>query len=454
MEARVFPKGFVWGAATAAYQIEGAVSEDGRGESIWDRFCRTPGNILGAATGEVACDHYHRWREDVALMKRIGLKAYRFSIAWPRVFPEGRGAVNPKGLEFYSNLVDALLENGIEPYVTLYHWDLPQALQDRGGWTNRDTARRFEEYAVCVFEALGGRVRHFITLNEPWVCAFPGHFEGSFAPGLRDFSAALAAAHHLLMAHGLAVKRFRETGLPGEIGVTLNLCPRESASERAEDVEAARINDGYANRWFLDPLFKGAYPRDMTDFYRGKGLVMPRMEPGDMELIRTPFDFLGVNYYTVEKTVSDPSKWPLGFRLKEAEAPRTNYGWAVVPGGLTDLLTRLDRDYGHPAIYVTENGASYLDAVNLDGEVWDDARADYILRHAAACHDAISRGVDLRGYFVWSLMDTFEWNTGYENPFGLVHIDRRTLSRTLKRSGARYGALIARNALPNFETNE
>lgn len=451
MKDYIFPNDFRWGVATAAYQIEGAAGEDGKGESIWDRFTHIPGNIQDHTTGDVTCDHYHRYREDVRLMRKMGVRNYRFSISWPRIIPDDSGKINEAGLRFYSGLVDTLLENGIRPMVTLYHWDMPQWLQNLGGWLNRKSADYFVEYCEAVFSCLGDRVTSWITLNEPWVCAFNGYYAGDFAPGVRDFSSALLAAHNMLRAHGMAVRAYRERfGKDignGEIGITLNLCPREPATDDPADREAALRNDGYANRWFLDPLFKGSYPEDMTEYYRDMGVTLPDVEPMDLELIREPVDFLGINYYYIEFTRAGGGNWPLYFTTTAGDYSVTEYGWPIVERGLTDLLVRLDREYGHPKIYVTENGASFLDVVSVKGEVLDDCRIDYLERHIMACWDAIRQGVDLKGYYVWTLIDDFEWNTGFRNKFGLIYLDRRTGNRIVKKSGFWYREIMSKNGV-------
>lgn len=448
-----FPEGFQWGVSTAAFQIEGAVKEDGRGESIWDRFCLTPGMIMDGSTGEVTCDHYHRWREDVQLMKELGIRTYRFSIAWPRIYPSGTGAINQKGIQFYSDLIDELIANGIEPAVTLFHWDLPQALQDRGGWANRDSADWFAQYARTIFEKFGDRVHKWMTLNEPWVACFEGYYYGHFAPGYRDFSLAIQSVHNMLRGHGLAVRAFREMGLSGEIGITLNLCPREAVDVDPSNVDAARRFDGFANRWFLDAIFKGTYPIDMKEHYLSRGVVLPRDSDEDMALISEPFDFLGINYYNIDYIREDRSIWPVEARIDNAfnahrkEYSVTNYDWPILESGLTDLLVRLDREYNHPKLYITENGASFLDVMNLKGKVLDDCRIDYIERHIIACHRAIEQGVDLRGYYIWSLLDNFEWNCGFGQKFGLVRVDPINQDRTIKKSGYWYRQIIQKNGV-------
>jgi len=439
-----FPPDFLWGAATAAYQIEGAWNEDGKGESIWDRFSHTPGKIHNGDTGDMACDHYHRWREDVALMKNLGLKAYRFSIAWTRILPAGRGAVNAAGLKFYSDLVDALLEAGITPYVTLYHWDLPQTLQDEGGWPNRATAEAFAEYAEIVTRALGDRVKNWITLNEPWVSAQIGYREGRHAPGHTDLAESLAASHTLLLAHARALPVIRRNSPGASVGITLNLGPQVPASTSFADRREASLADGFVNRWFLDPLTGRGYPLDVA---QQLGARLDFVQPGDLEKIAAPIDFLGVNYYT--RTIARAS-------IPEREnAPQTIFrgaeitdmGWEVYPQGLYNLLGRLHFDYNFPAYYVTENGAAFPDQLDATGQVNDSARTRYIQRHVQMLHKTIQAGIPLQGYFVWSLMDNFEWDKGYSMRFGITYIDYVSQRRILKQSGIEYQQLIRANAV-------
>jgi beta-glucosidase len=431
-----FPPGFRFGAATAAYQIEGAAHEDGRGDSIWDTFCRLPGVIHNGDTGDVACDHYHRWREDLDLMAALGLDTYRFSISWPRVQPDGAGALNPAGVRFYRRLVEGLLERGIEPAATLYHWDLPQALQDAGGWANRDTAERFAEYAQHMARELGDLVTTWITHNEPWVVAFPGHAQGRFAPGVRDWPTALAVSHHLLLSHGLAVQ-----ALPGSVGITLNLTQVHPAGPGEE--EAARLYDGQLNRWFLDPVLRGAYPQDVLEHYERQVGPIDAIRDGDLEVIARRTAFLGVNYYFPTRVRADPEDRPMGVALVEGPPPLTAMGWEVGPEGLYDLLVRLDRDYGVP-IAITENGAAFDDPPVRNGIVEDPERVAYLEGHIDAVARAIADGVDIRSYFAWSLLDNFEWTRGYSKRFGIVHVDYETQRRTIKRSGAWFRDLIAR----------
>ncbi len=446
IEKRIFPKNFVWGAATASYQIEGAWNEDGKGESIWDRFSHTPGKVRNGDTGDVACDHYHRWREDVALMQKLGLKAYRFSIAWPRILPAGRGDVNQAGIDFYSELVDALLEAGIEPWVTLYHWDLPQALQDEGGWPARATAEAFVEYADVVSRALGDRVKNWITFNEPWVSAFVGYRDGRHAPGLTDQDAAVAASHHLLLAHGQSVPVIRANSPGANVGITLNLTPQEPASPSIADRKLATWTDGYINRFFLDPLVGRGYPQDIVDSF---GTDMNFIQPGDMDMIAVPIDFLGINYYTrnIDRDESVENNLPV---VVQRGDEITEMDWEVYPKGLYNILGRLHFDYAFPAIYITENGAAFPDEVSADGQVDDPQRLSYIQRHLEMVHNAIQIGVPVKGYFVWSLMDNFEWAFGYSKPFGIIYIDFETGQRIPKSSAGWYSQVIKDNGVSSL----
>jgi beta-glucosidase len=431
------PDDFRFGAATAAYQVEGAVGDDGRGESIWDRFARTPGRVARGETGDVACDHYHRWRSDLDLMASLGIEAYRFSIAWPRVLPDGDGAVNPAGLRFYRNLAEGLRERGIEPIATLYHWDLPQALQDRGGWANRDTAQRFAEYASHVASELGDVVSEWITVNEPWVIAFQGHAHGTKAPGLRDWPTALRVSHQVLVAHGLATQALRAARADARVGVTLNLAPVLAAGGEADELAARRM-DGHLNRWFLDPVLRGEYPRDMLEVYERRTGPLDWIEPGDPLTIAEPIDFLGVNYYAPMRVRADARQGPIGVRQAPPGPPTTAMGWEVAPECLRRLLLRVRDDYGDIPIAITENGASYEDPPSVDSRVDDPERTAYIDTHLAAMRAAMGEGVRVRGYFVWSLLDNFEWEWGYDKRFGIVHVDFRTLGRTPKQSGLWY----------------
>jgi beta-glucosidase len=453
-----FLEGFLWGAATAAYQIEGATDEDGRGRSIWDAFSHTPGKVYRGDTGDTACDHYHRLDEDLDLMAELGLKAYRFSVAWPRIQPEGRGPANEGGLDFYRRLVDGLRERGIEPMLTLYHWDLPQALEDQyGGWTSRETSERFAEYAGIVYGALKDEVRYWITLNEPWVSAWMGHGYGVHAPGHADPAKALSVTHHLLLGHGLALGAMRAAGDPGDnqLGVTLNLHPAVAARDRDADREAARRVDGQANRLYLDPLFRGTYPEDIVSFYRERGVDGPPVRDGDLEKISAPVDFLGVNYYFRHHVRDDPDGGPPEMPFSDLRArgivphaaEKTAMGWPVEPEGLTQILVRLKDEYGNPPLYVTENGRAVHDYVDPEGNVKDEERISYLDAHFRAAREAMERGADLRGYMVWSLLDNFEWAEGYSKRFGLVFVEYGTQRRIPKASARWYAGVIERNGL-------
>ena len=434
-----FPPTFVWGAATAAYQIEGAVDEGGRGESIWDRFSAVPGNVRNGDNGAVACDTYHRYREDVQLIRELGLDAFRFSIAWPRVIPEGRGRPNPAGLDFYDRLVDELLRNEIEPYATLYHWDLPQALEDRGGWPVRETADAFAEFVEAVVARLGDRVQNWITVNEPWVISWLGYGLGQHAPGRRSESDALAAAHTVLLAHGRAAEILRRDVPAARVGITIDLVEIQPASQSEADIEAARIEDGFRNRWFLDPVLRGHYPEDMLEHY---GAAVPAIADGDLAAIAAPLDFMGVNYYTRNVVRACPDS---GSRLSVpvAGAELTAMGWEVYPAGLSTLLTRLSSEYELPPLYITENGAAYTDGRRHDGSVHDPERIAYIRSHIEAVARAIAEGVPVSGYFVWSLLDNFEWGHGYSQRFGLIYVEYPTLERVPKQSYRWYRDFIA-----------
>lgn len=437
-----FPKDFLWGAATAAYQIEGAASEDGKGPSIWDTFSHTPGKIITGETGDVACDHYHRYEQDIALMQSLGLNAYRFSVSWPRILPNGRGQVNPAGLDFYDRLVDALLAAGITPFLTLYHWDLPQALQDQGGWPNRDTCAAFAGYAEVLAGRLGDRVRHWMTHNEPLVTVMAGHWFGMHAPGLRDPVAASHTAHHLLLSHGLAMQAIHAAAKqPAQVGIVLNLHPVYPASGAEEDQTAAKRAETRSLTWMTEPLFNGAYPVEQL---LAIGIEPPVIEADDLHIIAQPMDFLGVNYYSPHRAAGAAGKTSQE-RLPGAEY--TAMGWEVYPPGLHDLLIWLHQTYKLPPVYITENGAAYDDVLREDGTVEDEARRRYLEGHFCAAHASIQEGVPLRGYFVWSLMDNFEWAYGFSKRFGLTYIDYASQTRHIKQSGHWYREVIARNGL-------
>lgn len=429
-----FPAEFTWGVATSAFQIEGATREGGRGESIWDRFCAVPGAILDGGTGDVACDHYHRMEEDVALLAALGVRSYRFSIAWPRVQPDGRGAWNEEGFGFYGRLLGALAARGIAAHATLYHWDLPQGLQESGGWASRATVDRFVAYAREVGRRFGDRFASLTTFNEPWVAAVLGHEAGIFAPGLRSRRTALQAAHHMLLAHGRALQALRADGVRCPLGIVLNQSPSDPASDAPADVARARLEDGMLVRWYMDPLLLGRYPPDVLESLDDD--EVPGIGPGDMEAIATPLDLLGINYYT--RNVVDA-----GGIVEAANrgCEVTAMGWEVRPASLTELLLRLHHDYRLPPLYVMENGAAFDDEC-VGGRVADPRRVRYLAGHVAAAADAVERGVPLRGYFVWSLLDNFEWAHGYSRRFGIVHVDYPTQRRTPKDSAHWYAALV------------
>ncbi|MEV6416741.1 GH1 family beta-glucosidase [Kribbella sp. NPDC051718] len=431
---------FVWGTATSAYQIEGAIDADGRLPSIWDTFCRVPGAIDNGDTGDVACDSYNRWPEDLELIKQLGVDAYRFSIAWPRIFPTGSGEVNEAGLAYYERVVDDLLANGIKPFVTLYHWDLPQALQDLGGWENRETAYRFAEYAAVVGARLGDRVTDWVTLNEPLCSAWIGHWEGRMAPGIKDPAIAVRASYNLMLAHGLGVAALRESvPKPPSIGLVVNLSGIEPASTAAADIRAAQVADGHINRWWLDPVFGRGFPADMVEVY---GVELPE-QPGDAEIIAAPTDFVGLNYYFRQIVKADESVPVLGFsQVPGPNAAHTMLDWEVHPAGLEELILRLAKEYGAEKIYITENGSAWVDHPDADFSVDDTNRTAYLDSHLAACVRAVEQGAPLAGYFAWSLMDNFEWAYGYAPRFGLAYVDYPTGKRVMKTSGKTYANLI------------
>ena len=440
-----YPERFVWGTATAAYQIEGAWDEDGKGPSIWDTFCRQPRKILDGSSGDVADDHYHRWEEDVEIMAGLSMNAYRFSTSWPRILPDGTGAVNAAGLDFYDRLVDALLAHNIDPYLTLYHWDLPETLHDAGGWAARETVHHFAEYVRIVVERLGDRVTHWITHNEPSVISLLGYLTGEYAPGEIDPMAFLQVAHHLFVSHGYATQAIRAAAAKRpEVGIVLHLRPVHPASDSEADCLAARRFDGLVNRLFLDPVFFGRYPEDISELFR---VVMPKTEPGDEELMTAPMDFLGVNYYTRFVIRNDPGT----FLIQAAEAPpkESEYSmlWEIYEPGLYEMLTRLKREYAPSKILITENGIPVPDGIDFDGRIRDYRRVQYLRDNLVQMHRAIAEGVPVRGYFHWSLLDNFEWSHGYTMRFGLVYVDYATQKRTVKNSGRWFARVARSNAL-------
>jgi beta-glucosidase len=444
-----FPAGFGFGVASSAYQIEGATTEGGRGESIWDRYCRLPGRVANGETGDVACDHYHRYVEDLDLMASIGIRLYRFSIAWPRLVPDGKGKPNQAGIDFYRRLCEGLRERGIAPMATLYHWDLPQAIQNDGGWAKRETASRFAEYADVAYEALGDVVDSWITQNEPWVTAFEGHGFGTKAPGLEDWPTALRVSHHVLLSHGLAVRAFRErNGSEGQIGIALNLTPAYPLNGTTNDRAAARLMDGFHNRWFLDPVLRGSYPSDTVDELTRRFGPLDAVQAGDLETIAEPIDFLGVNYYFSMRVFADHGEPLLGIGVAPPVADTTSMGWEVTPSALHELLVRIRREYGDVPLVVTENGAAFEDEAPANGYVDDPRRREYLREHLESLRRAIAEGVDVRGYCAWSLLDNFEWQHGYSKRFGIVYVDYETLRRIPKASARWYRDLIAGEADP------
>jgi beta-glucosidase len=429
---RQFPPNFVWGVATSSFQIEGAAFEDGKGESIWDRFCKQPGAIADASNGEIACDHFHRLDEDLDLIASLGVNAYRFSIAWPRVQPTGHGEFSPKGLDFYERLVDGLKKRGIAAWATLNHWDLPQGLQDRGGWNDRDTVHRFVDYARHVQARIGDRIAGLTTHNEPWVVATLGHDQGIFAPGIKSRKIAAQVSHHLLLSHGLALQALRADGARSQLGIVLNLSSCVPATAMPADIAAATLADSRGRRWYADPLFKGAYPEDVL---AELGADAPVVQAGDMAAIAQPMDYLGVNYYTRSVVSASGEDW----NAKGRGLPVSDMDWEIYPQGLTDLLVLLKHDYAAlPPVYITENGGAFKDDSVANGRVQDDDRTDYLRSHIAAVASAMQQGVPMAGYMVWSLMDNFEWASGYRKRFGIVHVDYDTLVRTPKASAEWY----------------
>jgi beta-glucosidase len=450
MSQRVqFPADFLWGAATSAYQIEGSPLADGAGPSIWERFAHTPGMMSNGDTGDIACDHYRRWKSDVALMKELGLKAYRFSIGWSRVLPAGRGKINEKGLDFYSRLVDELLENAIEPLATLFHWDLPAALDDRGGWLNPDIAHWFADYASVMYRKLDGRVKTWATLNEPWVVTDGGYLHGALAPGHRSKYEAPIASHHLLRSHGAAVQAYRAEG-KHHVGIVVNLEPKYPATQSADDLAAVKRADAYMNRQYLDPVFLGAYPEELKEIF---GDAWPQWPAADFELIQQPIDWLGVNYYTRSVTKNDPQGYPLRTGVVKQNATYSETGWEVFPQGLTDTLTWVRDRYGNPPVFITENGSAFYDPPTAEGGQLDDPlRVSYQKKHLRAVSDALAQGCDIRGYMAWSLLDNLEWSLGFSKRFGIVHVDFATQVRTIKASGRHYTSVIESNGAILNET--
>ena len=429
---------FIWGVATSSYQIEGAANEDGRGQSIWDTFCKVPGKVANFDNGDIACDHYHRFKEDLDLMKWMGVKAYRFSVAWPRVIPDGVGRVNEMGLDFYDRLIDSLLEREIAPWLTMYHWDLPEALQLRGGWNNREVVEWFGEYGEVLTSRFGDRVKNWMTLNEPFCSAWLGHLYGDMAPGIKDLQTALNVSHNLLMSHGLACQVIRSNVSEANVGIVINVTPAVPATDSQEDSNAAQLADGFDNRWFLDPVFGRTYPADVIDALGAS----PEIHSGDMKLIAQDLDFLGVNFYFRQTVAADQNSKPLPIRSVNREnVKKTAMNWEVHPQAFEEILLRISKEYSPKAIYITENGSAWNDEV-INGEIIDDERIDYLVRHLDAMRSARNQGAPILGYFAWSFLDNFEWAYGYEKRFGLIYVDYKTQTRTPKKSALFYRQLL------------
>ena len=442
-----FPKNFLWGASTSDIQIEGASGLYGKGETIWDRYCKQPGRILNNQNPEMACDHYHLYREDVKVMKEIGLKAYRLSISWARVFPDGKNTWNKQGIDFYKKLIDLLLENDIKPVVTLHHWGFPQKLQDIGGWVNRDVTDYFQEYVQFVFKNLGDKVETWITHNEPIGTSYLGFFKGSVAPGIQDFYSSILVTHHLLLSHAKAVETYRQFGYKGEIGITLNAHPAIPVSEKSEDKDAAHLMDLYFNRWFQDALFCGSFPNELIEFFSQKGIEIPEMSADDFKQIMTPIDFLGVNYYYPHYVKHNPLAWPFeaDFSPSSQNNPHTYTGWDIYPEGLYQSIRDIYKHYGRKKIYITENGLSLNDYPNEKQKIMDLQRIDFHSRHIAQIKRCLSENMDIKGYFIWSLMDNFEWTYGYSQRFGITYVDFKTQRRKMKESAEWYSNVIRNN---------
>ncbi|TQR97802.1 GH1 family beta-glucosidase [Paenibacillus ottowii] len=440
----VFPATFMWGTSTSSYQIEGGTNEGGRTPSIWDTFCQIPGKVIEGDCGDVACDHFHRFKEDVQLMKQLGFLHYRFSVAWPRIIP-APGVVSEEGLLFYEHLLDELESAGLIPMLTLYHWDLPQWIEDEGGWTQREIIQHFKMYASVIMDRFGERIKWWNTINEPFCASILGYGTGEHAPGHENWSEAFTAAHHILMCHGIAINLHKEKGLTGKIGITLNMEHVDAASERPEDVAAAARRDGFINRWFAEPLFNGKYPEDMVEWYGTYLNGLDFVQPGDLELIQQPGDFVGINYYTrsIIRATNDASL--LQVEQVHMEEPVTDMGWEIHPESLYKLLTRIEKDFskGLP-ILITENGAAMKDEL-VNGQIEDTGRQRYIEEHLKACHRFIREGGQLKGYFVWSFFDNFEWAWGYSKRFGIVHINYETQERTPKQSALWFKQMMAEN---------
>jgi len=441
----VFPDHFVWGIGNGAYQSEGAWNTDGKGESIWDRFTHIPGNSVKNENGDVTTDFYHRYKEDIALMAEMGIRHFRMSAAWTRIFPDGAGRINDKGVAFYHNVFAELRKYGIEPAVTIYMWDLPQKLQDIGGWANRSVSDCYEQYARFLFAEYGGEVKKWITFDEPFCGAFIGNYSGTYAPGLRDFSTALLVSYHMLLSHGRAVKACHELLPDARIGIALNLSDCRGATESPEDISAALRADGYRNRWFLDPLYKGSFPSDMLEYYKSKGVILPEIRPEDLKIMSEKQDFLGINYYSPHFYVEDPSKWPLDFVSVKTGKPLNDIGWEIVPEALGNILNRVKRDYGDIEFWITENGTCQTDIVDVGERVMDYDRIDYMKRHLTVLRRSIEDGVRVTAYYAFCFTDNVEWALGFSKRFGLVYVDFASQKRIVKESGKWYAKVLSEN---------
>lgn len=442
-----FPKDYIWGIGNSAYQSEGAYNEDGRGESIWDRFCHIPGRVANGESGDLSSDFYHKYKEDIALMKKMGIPHFRMSIAWTRIIPDGRGEINVKGIAFYHDVLDELIKNDIEPMVTIYMWDLPQKLQDVGGWANRDITDYYERYARILFSEYGDKVKTWITFDEPFCGAFIGNYIGSYAPGIQDFSTALLVSYNMLLAHGKAVKACHEMLPGGKIGIALNLSDCKSATDKKADIEAALRADGYRNRWFMDPLYKGSFPQSMLDWYKSQNVVVPDILPDDLKIISERQDFLGINYYSPHFYVHDEKAWPVKCTAVKTGKPINDINWEIVPEAIFNILERVKSDYGDIEIKITENGSCTTDNVNREHKLVDDGRIDYIYNHLIQIDRAMRTGVRVTAYYAFCFTDNLEWALGFTKRFGLVYVDFKTQERIVKESGRWYSKVIRENGL-------
>ena len=451
MTKLTFPDHFIWGIGTSAYQSEGAWQEDGRGESIWDRYCHIPGNTFNGESGDISSDFYHRYKEDIALLKKMGIRHFRTSIAWTRIIPDGRGEINPKGIQFYHDVIDELLRQGIEPMITLYMWDLPQKLQDIGGWANREVTDYYERYARLLFREYGNKVKTWVTFDEPFCGAFIGNYLGTYAPGLRDFNTALLVSYHMLLAHGKAVRACHEMLPDAKIGIALNISDCKPATCKPADAEAAHRADGYRNRWFLDPLYKGSFPQDMLDWYEAQGVILPAISREDLKIISTRQDFLGLNYYSPHFFVDDPKNWPIQCTSVKTGKPLNDINWEIVPEALYNILARIRADYGDVEIQITENGSCQTDILSYRREILDYCRIDYMHRHLVELERAIRAGINVTAYYAFCFMDNLEWALGYSKRFGLVYVDFETQERIVKASGRWYSQVVKQNGLETAE---